>query len=243
MQAAVLAPLLLLLAAPAAAEVPFVGCASDGQVGAVAAPARGEVDHIPAAAAPGLAYYGTRSLGALAPRGWHCFALSGSGGEYLLITPERHGSTDLLGRAKGVTKGPAVAVGVTYGFTSGRFEVARTIARLFPRHQDFVREVQALDTETALLPNHPYPADALVRLGDEAIAFTTPANKKGLGTTHFLLPARDPITGLVILLPDEDMSMLELSVRLPRKDKALERFILEGTAARSGVALPRTTPR
>jgi hypothetical protein len=243
MPAALLAPLLLLLAAPAAAEVPFVGCASDGQVGPVAAPARGEVDHIPAAAAPGLAYYGTRSLGALAPRGWQCFALSGSGGEYLLITPERHGSDDLPGRATGVTKGPAVAVGVTYGFTSGRFEVARTIARFFPRHGDFVRKVQALDIDTAPLPDKPYPADALVRLSDEAIAFTTPANKKGLGTTHFLLPARDPITGLVILLPEEDMSMLELSVRLPRKDKALERFILEGTAARSGVALPRTSLR
>ncbi|HEY0085230.1 MAG TPA: hypothetical protein VGB65_04890 [Allosphingosinicella sp.] len=242
MPAALLAPLLL-LAAPAAAEVPFVGCASDGQVGLVAAPARSEVDHIPAAAAPGLAYYGTRSLGALAPRGWQCFALSGSGGEYLLITPERHGSADLLGRAKGVTKGPAVAVGVTYGFTSGRFEVARSITRLFPRHQDFVREVQALDIDTAPLPNRPYPADALVRLSGEAIAFTTPANQQGLGTTHFLLPARDAISGLVILLPEEEMSMLELSVRLPRKDRALERPILEGTAARNGVTLPKSGAR
>ncbi|HEY0027133.1 MAG TPA: hypothetical protein VGC35_04630 [Allosphingosinicella sp.] len=243
MPAAFLAPLLLLLAAPTAAEVPFVGCASDGQVGPVAAPTRGEVDHLPEAAAPGLAYYGTRSLGALAPSGWHCFALSGSGGEYLLITPERHGSADLLGRAKGTTKGPAVAVGVTYGFTSGRFEVARSIARFFPRHGDFVREVQALDTDTAPLPSRPDPGDAVTRLGDEAIAFTTPAGKKGLGTKHFLLPARDPISGLVLLLPQEDMSMLELSVRLPRKDKALERAILEGAAAGYGVTLPRTSPR
>jgi hypothetical protein len=243
MQAAVLAPLLLFLAAPAAAEVPFVGCASDGQVGPVAAPARGEVDHLPATAAPGLAYYGTRSLGAFAPLGWQCFALSGSGGEYLLITPERHGSAALLGRAKGVAKGPAVAVGVTYGFTSGRFEVARSIARFFPRHEDFAREVQALDTDTAPLPSRPYPADAVTRISDEVIAFTTPAGKKGLGTARFLLPSTLPISGLVILLPHEDMSMLELSVRLPRKDRALAWAIIEDTAARSGMILPPPASR
>jgi len=237
MKASFLTPLLLLFAAPAAAEVPFVGCGSDGQVGPVAPPARGEVDHIPAQAAPGLAYYATHSLGTLAPEGWHCSALSGSGGEYLLVT--RDPLRDLLGRSGSMTKGPAVAIGLTYGFTSGRFQVARTIARLFPRHRDFVREVQAMEIDTDPMPNRPYPGNLVVRLSDEAIAFTTPANKKGLGTAHFLLPARDPISGLVILLPEEEMSMLELSVRLPGKDKALERPILEGTAARHGVALPK----
>ena len=48
------------------------------------------------AAAAQLAYYASRDLGVLAPRGWHCLGLEGSNGSVLIVTPEPHGAADLM---------------------------------------------------------------------------------------------------------------------------------------------------
>ena len=81
--------LLTPFAAAAAQTVPFVGCASDGQQGPVAAPkGQPKALNIDPAAAKGLAWYQAQySAGALAPRGWKCFSFYGSSGVTLTIAP------------------------------------------------------------------------------------------------------------------------------------------------------------
>src|ERR1700729_1277487 len=66
----------------AVVTVPFVGCASDGQMGPQKAPnGKNLAVAIPAAMANRLAYYkGENSSGVLAPRGWNCFSTYGSNG-------------------------------------------------------------------------------------------------------------------------------------------------------------------
>lgn len=67
------------------ANIPFVGCVSDGQVGSVAPPNGSALNvPVPAEMAAKLAYYKTaQGLAAIAPRGWHCFGVYGSGGASL----------------------------------------------------------------------------------------------------------------------------------------------------------------
>ncbi len=86
---------------------------------------------VPAAAVDRLGYYASVHLGVVAPRGWHCFGLYGSSGSTLLVTPEPYGFDDFL-RANTGLAGPAVVLRLTYGGTSGRFDVAMVAARLFP---------------------------------------------------------------------------------------------------------------
>jgi hypothetical protein len=69
--------------------VPFVGCRSDGQTGPLDAPKRRSKSVLIAAKdAQNLAYYqSAQGIGVLAPRGWQCFGLYGSGGDTLYVTP------------------------------------------------------------------------------------------------------------------------------------------------------------
>ena len=71
-------------------RVPFVGCKSGGQVGPEPAPhGAGKTVRIDAGTAQKLAYYQAGNPpGVLAPRGWYCFGLYGSGGSTLLVSPE-----------------------------------------------------------------------------------------------------------------------------------------------------------
>ena len=66
-------------------QVPFVGCASDGQAGPQAAPAGpSKAVAVPAATAQRLAWYKAQyGPGVLAPRGWHCFSTYGSNAPHL----------------------------------------------------------------------------------------------------------------------------------------------------------------
>jgi hypothetical protein len=200
-------------------NVPFVGCPSDGQTGPQPAPRRGVVPRVPAAAAAHLAYYASSDLGVLAPRGWHCLGLEGSNGSVLIVTPEPHGAGDLLAGTAPL-RGPAVQLGLSFGGTSGRFEVARMIARLFPAHMAFARRVAAEGVDDPL-PSGPYPADRIRRIGATEIAYTTPARLQGLGTGSRLTANADPIEGLVILHPEGDMDLVKLDVRLARAQRGL----------------------
>jgi Double zinc ribbon len=201
-----------------AARVPFVGCSSDGQVGPVAAPTDTvKVVQIDGRAARRLAYYKAESSsGVLAPRGWYCFGLYGSAGDSLYVAPQPVKFADFLSTTWHGFTGPAIQASVSIGGTSGRFEVARVMARVFPAQKAFVQNV----INEGIWPASqfvfgPYPKDKLIFQSDRVVEYQTPPHAEGLGTTTNRLPANDdPINGVAIL-EGENPDLLSLGVRLP----------------------------
>ena len=226
------------LAAPAAPPhvvgVPTVTCPSDGQQGPQPAPEpRGSVVDLPGEVAANLALYiAAEGLGVLAPRGWNCLELSGSNGTILIVTPERHTLEDAHD-----LRGPAVQISHSFGGTSGRFAVAEAIARLFPEQMDFANEVFAEGIVDPPVPPGPFPDDELQRLNANAVRFTTPAARPGLGTASLLIPDSDPIHGLVVLVGSEEPDLVQVNVRLPARQSDLVPFILDLSFSRES-----TTP-
>jgi hypothetical protein len=210
-------------------QVPFVGCASDGQVGPQAAPAgKSKAVAISAAAAKRLAYYKAQyGPGVLAPRGWHCFSTYGSNGSSLFVSPDAIDPKMLFSDDwKGFT-GPAIQISVSSGGTSGRFEVAKVIARVFPAYKQFAQDVIAEGIEPASdFPSGPYPNDKLTDRGKNVVKFETPANTEGLGTDSRLLPNAGPIDG-VAMITGADTDLIQLSARVPEKDRDLIPFIVK----------------
>jgi len=197
-------------------SVPFVGCEADGQMGSVKAP-DGKSMHvlISADAASRLAYYKSEErLGVLAPRGWHCFGVYGSNGYALYASPERITVSEVLsGKWKGFA-GPAIELAAQDGGTSGRFTVARVIARVFPERRPFVERVIAEGIEPAdSFPSGPYPVDKLTYRSKQMVEYATPANADGLGTNSRLIKSGHPITGVAILV-GETPDLVHLAVRL-----------------------------
>ena len=97
-----------------------------------------------------VAYYKAENeFGVLAPRGWHCFSTYGSNGSGLFASPEPINEKQLLTSDSKGFSGPAIQVSVSAGDTSGRFTVARTIARVFPDRMEFVRDVISEGIEPA----------------------------------------------------------------------------------------------
>jgi hypothetical protein len=209
--------------------VPFVGCKSDGQVGPLDAP-KGKSKRVDASAeiARRLAYYEVEGgLSVLAPRGWFCFGTYGSSGTNLYITPQPINPKILFTSSWKGFEGPAIQFTIEYGGTSGRFGVARTIARIFPAHSKFVSDVISKGMAPASdFPRGPYPNDKLVYKSEEALEFETPANSNGLGTDSFLLPGPEAIHGARILV-GADPDLLSLSIRLPTKDINLVPIIIQ----------------
>src|SRR5262245_48379878 len=97
------------LTAQTRATVPFVGCAADGQAGPAEAPT-GTDPTLPISAklASRLAYYDGGGLRVFAPRGWNCIRIYGSGGEYLMISPEPISVQHLFSHDWDGLAGPAV---------------------------------------------------------------------------------------------------------------------------------------
>ncbi len=209
-------------AASAAQQVPFVGCAGDGQTGPVAAPkgAPKSID-VDAATAGQLAFYQAQdSIGVLAPRGWKCFYFYGSSGATLVIAP----SGNLQNALNAPLTGPAVVESQDYGGTSGRFEVAKYSARLFPQlEQAFIASVIAEGIEPKEdFPSGPYPADKTTAKSARLVEFETPANMDGLGTSGQLQKSALPIEGMAKLEDTADgPDFYLLSVRLPANQAAL----------------------
>ena len=210
------------VAAAPAQQVPFVGCAGDGQTGPLAAPKGGpKAVAIDATAASRLAYYkSAQELGALAPRGWKCFYFYGSNGAILAIAasddPRKALETPLTGNA----------VVLTYddGGTSGRFDVARYAARLFPQlEKSFIADVIAEGIEPKeSFPAGPYPADKLTYKGARLVEFVTPANGDGLGDSGLLKKDASPISGMAKIVDSPDGPQFYLlTVRLPADQAAL----------------------
>lgn len=94
---------------------PFVGCPADGMSGPAPPPAN---PHIPVAHTNQLALYAAAGMKVLAPRGWHCIEMYGSGGAVLLVTPHLYTADTLPGFKTLV--GPAVEVLFLNGENSGR---------------------------------------------------------------------------------------------------------------------------
>ena len=157
----------------ASAEVPFVGCKSDGQVGPQDAPiGKPKAIAISPQLAQRVAYYkASDGEGVLGPRGWYCFGTYGSSGSNLYVTPMPLKSADLFSNSwKGISSF-GIQFSVSNGDTSGRFEVAQIIARVFPAHSAFVRRVIAEGVEPSTsFPYGPYPADKLTYKSKETVA-------------------------------------------------------------------------
>jgi hypothetical protein len=211
------------LLAQAQTSVPYIGCPGDGQTGPYAA-AEGSPKsiNVPPAMADQLAWYEYKGdageFGTLGPRGWNCFATIGSNGWTLYIAPEMLDSAKLLEHRnwKGFM-GPAIQLSGSDGGTSGRFEVAQVVARVFPAHRAYARSIIAEGFGPASdYPFGPFPSDHLIYKGKELVEFTTPARRKGLGTMSWLLPSNEPITGFALLSigPGVDTELLHLSLRL-----------------------------
>jgi len=202
-------------AAGAAQTVPFVGCASDGQQGPVAAPkGQPKAVAIEPAAAKGLAWYQAQySAGALAPRGWKCFSFYGSSGVTLTIAP-----SGKLDDASQPIAGPAVVLADDSGGTSGRFDVAKVAARVFAGPEKaFVASVIAEGVEPKEnFPAGPYPADKLTYKTPTLVEFATPPGKDGLGAAAGLGASPLPVVGLAKLVGAADGPELYLlAIRLP----------------------------
>jgi hypothetical protein len=228
------------LALPGAlpAAVPFVGCASDGQMGPLRAPRAGPAPHVAPALAGRLAFYRSSALGVLAPRGWHCIGLYGSNGAILIVTPAAYRAEDFFSN-RAAPRGPAIQLTQSDGGTSGRFDVAALIARLFPAHIAFARRVAAEGIGDPL-PTGPYPSDRLDRRSAREVRYLTPGGRRGLGTENRFARGTEPVRGLVLLLGDEaddEPSALKLDVRLP---DALASAIIDDAGRRYA---PRLQPR
>jgi hypothetical protein len=198
-------------------RVPFVGCRSDGQVGPLNAPiGKSKVVPIAAEAAQRLSYYKAEDgFGVLAPRGWYCFGTYGSNGAnlYVSATPI-HGDDVLFAKKwKGFT-GPVVQLSFSDGDTSGRFSVARMIARVFPERGAFVHSVVEEGIEPAnAFPSGPYPKDKLTYRSNDLVEYETPPETDGLGMQSRLLKNSEPIRGAAMLV-GETPDLAYLAVRL-----------------------------
>jgi hypothetical protein len=209
---------------PATVTVPFVGCASDGQAGPQAARSgKSLAVAIPATIAQRLAYYKAEySSGVLAPRGWHCFSTYGSNGASLFVSPDPiDPKTVLLSNDWKGFPGQAVQISVSSGGTSGRFEVAKVVARVFPEYKAFAQSVIAEGIEPASdFPFGPYPSDKLTYRAKNIVEFETPANAQGLGTDSRLQMNESPIYGVAII-SGAYTDLVQLSARVPANDSDL----------------------
>lgn len=206
-------------------SVPFVGCKSYGQSAVSDAP-NGENLDVPIAAdaARQLAYYKTsRGVSVLAPRGWYCLAQSGSGGEELYVSPAPEVfSANWRGFA-----GPAIEAELISGENSGRYDIAKMIARVFPvRRALALSIIEGVELE---LPTGPYPSDRLTYKSSEIVEYDTPAQADGLGTESRLLKNGMPISGVVVLIGQQPglLHVLHLSARLPAGLAALTPVIIQ----------------
>ncbi len=115
---------------------------------------------------------------------------------------------------------------MSYGGTSGRFHVAKVIARMFPEHNAFVQSVVAEGMDSASsFPVGPYPNDKLTYRSKSTVEYETPTNAEGLGTISGLQQDANPINGVAILI-GADTDLIQLAARLSTKDRDLIPFMI-----------------
>jgi len=202
-----------------AVSVPFVGCASSGQLETSEAP-RGTSKSVPISPrdAEALAYYESADgIGLLAPRGWYCEGVSGSGGFALFLSPRpiHHSLSGWEG-----LEGTAIEINHMTSDASGRIEIAEVMARAFPVYRALA--IRVLEEMDLPIPPGPYPKDTLEYRGRTVVEYKTPAQTEGLGNLNSWLKKSDsPIVGAVILVVDPpnliggSPNLVRLSVRFP----------------------------
>ncbi len=187
-------------------SVPFVGCDSDGQGGPLERPegTRQNVA-VDTKAASRLAFYKAEAgLGVLAPRGWYCFGVYGSGGAGIYVSPRPIDRSVVFSQNWPDARGPIIRLERHDGETSGRFGVAEIVARVFPAHKAFVDGVRTLfEQPEARYPSGPYPADKLRYKSNEVVEYQTPAKTEGMGTGFPLKPAELPVRGVAIFVEQD----------------------------------------
>ena len=214
-------------------RVPFVGCNSGGQSWSPARKGADKVVQMDADVARRLAYYDAYDAadGVLAPRGWYCLGESTSGSSDLFVAPQPI-SFDDLNATNGKFAGPAIQVSVISGDTSGRFEAAQIMARIFPAQGQFVQKVIEEGIEPASdFPFGPYPEDNLTFENDWVVEYQTPPHSEGLGTIGLgpSFQANDyPISG-VLILQGQAPDVLILRVRLQPDMNDLASLIVQQT--------------
>jgi hypothetical protein len=175
---------------------------------------------IAGASAALLAYYASVDEAVLAPRGWSCRYRFGSSGDVLTVTPKAGAGSDC----------PGVVSARSNGGTSGRFEVAKVAARIFPSARSFVQDVI-----NEHLPGSEdihfgaYGADKVIRLKPTEVEYETPPQRIGLGSDN----GRHawPIRGWIALQPKPDMDILRVDVCLPPAEAALTDAIVKAFEA------------
>jgi hypothetical protein len=123
--------------------------------------------------------------------------------------------------------GPIIEISNTFGNTSGRFDVARIIARVFPAYKSTAYKLlEGFDPATGSLAFGPYPKDLLTYKGNRVVEYKTPAQTDGLGTYHSSIKKNSsPIDGVAMLVgPTPDL--LLLSMRLPPELNGLTSVIV-----------------
>ncbi|HEX5226570.1 MAG TPA: hypothetical protein VFW44_02620, partial [Bryobacteraceae bacterium] len=173
-----------------------------------------------------LAYYkASVTLGILAPRGWHCFGVIGSGGSSLFVSSEPIRS--LFGPGWSGMEGQVVEVDEVFGGTSGRFDVAQVIARVFPKQRAFVDDlIDLFDQPASIYTFGPYPNDKLIIQTDRLVRFQTSPHSEGFGTMRRLKAGDEPIDGVAIL-QGQTPDLIMLRVRLPPEQRDLAPVIIQ----------------
>ena len=196
----------------------FIGCASEGMSGPVAAPTPANagipMPMLPAPVARTLSYYvSAGELAVLAPSGWHCIQIYGSGGADLFVTPVPH-TPDELYADHAPLAGPAVQLEWMNGCTAGRDQVAQVAARLFPTRPDLVRTAVENDPDSAArFPHGPYRTDSVVRHGPVDVEYVTSPGHRGVGTDGRLAVGDTAIGGAAVLTAEGNV--VKVAVRLP----------------------------
>ncbi len=112
--------------------------------------------------------------------------------------------------------GPGIELLWRSGDTSGRFEVARVVARVFPARRDFVQRVIGEGIMPAGdFPFGAFPDDRLDYRDERIVEYETPANSDGIGMISRLQRAAVRQIRGVAILENQTPDLLLLAVRLP----------------------------
>jgi hypothetical protein len=230
----------LAAATPVATTVPFVGCAQDGQGGPQPAPTgQPKTVVMDPTAATRLVYYTAGNVGVLGPKGWYCFGVYGSDGTVLYIAPGPIQSSNVLSQTWTAGAGAAIVAAFSSGDTSGRFTVAKAIARIFPARRNFAQSVISEGIEPPdHFPTGPFSTDRTVTKSDTVVEYETPAGAQGLGTTFSRLAAgASPIDGAAVL-QGQTPDLVFLAVRLTPDLQGLSPAIVQQFEADAATPAP-----
>jgi hypothetical protein len=229
------------------AQVPVVGCPVSGMADDEPPPTTPPSTRvlIPQGTAGSLAFFTTdpdARRGVLAPKSWSCHAQSGSDGDILHVVPP-----DAVQDRQGGYRGPMVRRRFVDGSTSGRFEVARVAARLFPQARAFVERVRSENLDgPEPYAFSPWPADRIQRLSGSVVAYSTPGGAQGLGRSGKPPYGPEETTGVVMYdASGDEPSLVGIDVRLGSRDDLLATAIQTGFLARlrsTGAPLPSPAP-